>query len=156
MARSPLYNPLRHGTGWPSNQPSKTTVAYLDNPFVTDEQRLEVFADNSVTPPQSMGGTIAVVDTAPAVIERGAALIQVKNPFINWIDFTPEIYRLVLNTTDPLLMGRPDSDSDEPSYDIPTGVITTRPAPTVENSIVTSFTPLSNSDTAGIFGLKDE
>tara|TARA_Y100000389_G_scaffold24075_2_gene20789 strand:+ start:2334 stop:2804 length:471 start_codon:yes stop_codon:yes gene_type:complete len=156
MPRSPNYDPSRHGTGWPSSQPSKTTVAYLDNPFVTDEQRMEVFSDNSVTPPPSLGGAIAVVDTTPAIIERGAALIQVRNPFINWIDFTPEIYRLVLNTNDPMLTGRPEPDNDEPSYDIPTGFITTRPAPTIENSIVTSFTPLSDSDTAGIFGLKDE
>ena len=56
MPRSPNYDPSRHGTGWPSNQPSKTTVAYLDNPFVTDEQRMEVFSDNSVTPPPSLGG----------------------------------------------------------------------------------------------------
>lgn len=150
MPRSPDYNPARHGTGWKSNEPKKTTVAFLDNPFVTDEQRMQVFSDNDVTPPQSLGGAIAVVETTPTIIERGAAFIPVK--IINWIDITPEIYRRILTTNDPELTSR----DSEPEYDIPTPTLTTRPAPTVENSIITSFAPLGASDTTGIFGLKDE
>ena len=150
MPRSPDYNPSRHGTGWKTNEPSKSIVAFLDNPFVTDEQRMEVFTDNGVTPPPSLGGAIAVVETTPPVIERGVAFIPVK--IINWVDITPEIYRRILTTNNPELTPR----ISEPEYDVRTPTLTTRPAPTVENSIVASFVPSEASDTTGIFGLTAE
>lgn len=148
MARSPNYDPARHGTGWPSNQPSNAIVNYLNNEYVSDEQRLQVFRDNSdsnytIVPPPSLGGSTIAVTPQPAVIERGYSIITVK--LINWnTGITPEIYRRIMNIEDPQL-----------AYDIPTDSITMNPAPTITNSIVSEFTELPNDNFTGIFGVQD-
>lgn len=144
--RSPNYSPSRHGTGWGSGQPSNAIVAFLDNPNVSDEQRLQVFADAGVTPPASMGGREITATPTTLTTQRGVSRITLK--LINWtVGITPEFYRRVRSTTDPTLRA---------IYDQPTPSITTRPAPTVDNSIVSEFTPTTTEDDyEGVFGVRD-
>lgn len=149
MPRSRNYSPSRHGTGWPSNQPSNAIVAFLDNPNVSDEQRMQVFLDNEVTPPASLGGIQAQARPQPRQVARGVARVAFK--VINWTQgVTPELYRRIRNTPTPEIR-RPVRE--------PPVSITTNPAPTVTNTIVSDFQPApatTNPEAYNdIFGVRD-
>jgi len=146
--RSPNYSPSRHGTGWPSNQPTAPIVAFLDNPNVSDEQRMQVFLDNEVTPPASLGGGQAQARPQPRQVARGVARVAFK--VINWTQgVTPELYRRIRNTPAPEIR--------RPVREAPVS-ITMNPAPTVTNTIVSDFQPTTSTNPESyndIFGVRD-
>jgi len=147
--RSRNYSPARHGTGWSSGQPSNAIVVFLDNPNVSDEQRMQVFRDNEVTPPASLGGSQAQSRPQPQQVTRGVARVAIK--VINWTQgMTPELYRRIRNTPTPEIR---QSVREQPVS------ITTNPAPTVTNTVVSEFqpqTPTTNPEAYNdIFGVRD-
>jgi hypothetical protein len=123
-------------------------VAFLDNPNVSDEQRMVVFRDNNVTPPASLGGSQAQARPQTRQVARGVARVAFK--VINWTQgMTPELYRRIRNTTAPELR--------RPVRERPVS-ITTNPAPTVTNTVVSDFQPTTSTNPESyndIFGVRD-
>ena len=175
MARSPNYNPATHGTGWASNQPSNAIVAYLNNPVVTNEQRLLLWEQEGVTPPSNLIDPSTLTQPAPTTTTTTSSSTsrsrtsstpkkRTKTPkkrnkpvnefIINWAWRLPEeILTKVVAT--PLISLTPSEPATTPAATIQPAQITTTTTQNITNPIVENFQQLPPDNLTGLFGIID-
>jgi len=174
MARSPNYNPATHGTGWASNQPSNAIVAYLNNPVVTNEQRLLLWEQEGVTPPSNLIDPSTLTQPAPTATTTSSSTSRsrtsstpkkrTKTPkkrnkpvnefIINWAWRLPEeILTKVVAT--PLISLTPSEPATTPAATIQPAQITTTTTQNITNPIVENFQQLPPDNLTGLFGIID-
>jgi len=172
MARSPNYNPAIHGTGWPDNQPSNAIVAYLNNPVVTNEQRLLLWEQEEVTPPPNFSSstptpTATTSTTSSSTSSRTSTprkrtktkvkgkTTPEKKFIINWNRGLTEGFQKKIADTPKISLTLPEPAGTSVA-EIETPQITTTTRQTITNPIVENFQPLPPENITGLFGLKDE
>ena len=178
MPRSPNYNPATHGTGWPPNQPSNAIVAYLNNPVVTNQQRLMLWEQEGVTPPPNFSAstptptpTTTTSTTSSSTSSRTSTprkrtktkvkgkTTSEKKFIINWNRGLTEGFQKKIADTPKIYVGKgypPSQPAGTSVAEIETPQITTTTRQTITNPIVENFQPLPPENTTGLFGIKDE
>lgn len=173
MPRSPNYNPATHGTGWPSNQPSNAIVAYLNNPVVTNQQRLMLWEQEGVTPPPNFSSSTPTPTPTTSTTSSSTSSTRTSTPrkrtktkvkkkmtsqnkfIINWNRGLTEGFQKKIADTPKISLTLPETAGTSVA-EIETPQITTTTRQTITNPIVENFQPLPPENTTGLFGLKDE
>jgi hypothetical protein len=176
MARSPNYNPATHGTGWASNQPSNAIVAYLNNPVVTNEQRLQLWEQEGVTPPSNLIDPSTLTQPAPTATtttssstsrsrtsstpyQRNKPVKKRNKPvnkfIINWAWRLPEDILTKVVATPLISLTPSEPATTTPVATIQPAQITTTTTPNITNPIVENFQQLPPDNITGLFGIID-